>query len=180
MTNAKETGAMKKLEDYITNIKDYPQKGIIFRDISTVLQDKDGLKLAVDELCRIVQKFEFDTVAGLESRGFLFGAPLAYKLGKGFVMIRKKGKLPRETISAEYELEYGKAEIEIHKDAVKKGERVLLIDDLIATGGTAEAAAGLIERLGANIAGMAFLAELEALKGRERLSKYNIETVLKF
>lgn len=171
---------MKKLEDYITNIKDYPQAGIIFRDISTVLQDKDGFKLAVDELCAIARKFEFDTVAGLESRGFLFGAPLAYRLGKGFVMIRKKGKLPRETISAEYELEYGRAEIEIHKDAVKKGERVLLIDDLIATGGTIEAAAGMIEQLGAEVAGMAFLVELEALKGRERLSKYNIETVLKF
>lgn len=171
---------MKKLEDYITNIKDYPKKGIIFRDISTVLQDRDGFKLAMDKLLEIAKKFEFDTVAGLESRGFLFGAPLAYALGKGFVMIRKKGKLPRETISASYELEYGSAEIEIHKDAVKKGERVLVVDDLIATGGTVEAAASLIEQLGAQVAGMVFLVELEELKGREYLSKYNIESAMKF
>lgn len=171
---------MKKLEDYITNIPDYPEKGIIFRDITTVLQDKDGFRIAMDELCRLAKDFEFDTVAGLEARGFLFGAALAYTLGKGFVMVRKKGKLPRETISAEYELEYGKAEIEIHKDAVKKGEKVLLIDDLIATGGTVGAAANLIEKLGAKVAGMLFLVELEELKGRERLSEYKIETVLKF
>lgn len=171
---------MKKLADYITNIPDYPEKGIIFRDITTVLQDKDGFRVAMDELCRLAQGFEFDAVAGLEARGFLFGAALAYKLGKGFVMVRKKGKLPRETISAEYELEYGKAEIEVHKDAVKKGEKVLLIDDLIATGGTVEAAADLIKQLGAEVAGMLFLLELEELKGRERLSEYKIETVLKF
>lgn len=170
---------MKKLEDYITNIYDYPEKGIIFRDISTVAQDKDGFKLATDKLLEAAKKFEFDTVAGLEARGFLFGAPIAYAMGKGFVMVRKKGKLPRETVSASYELEYGAEEIEIHTDAVKKGERVLLIDDLIATGGTVAAAAGLIEQLGAKVAGMVFLLELEELKGRERLSKYDIETVVK-
>lgn len=171
---------MKKLEDYITNIKDYPQKGIIFRDISTVLQDKNGFRIAMDELCRRAEKFDFDVVAGLEARGFLFGAALAREFDKGFVMVRKKGKLPRETVSASYELEYGQAEIEIHKDALKKGEKVLLIDDLIATGGTVNAAAKLIEQLGAEVAGMLFLIELEELHGRKLLSKYNIETVLKF
>lgn len=171
---------MKSLEDYITNIKDYPQKGIIFRDISTVLQDRDGFRLAMDELCGLAQKFDFDVVAGLEARGFLFGAALARAFDKGFIMVRKKGKLPRETVSASYELEYGQAEIEMHKDAVKKGEKVLLIDDLIATGGTAKTAAKLIEELGAEISGMLFLIELEELHGREMLSKYRIETALKF
>lgn len=171
---------MKKLEDYITNIPDYPQKGIIFRDISTILQDRDGFKLAMDKLCAAAKEFDFDTVAGLEARGFLFGAPLAYELGKGFVMVRKKGKLPRKTVSASYELEYGSAEIEMHKDAVKKGEKVLIVDDLLATGGTVEAAAKLVEQLGAEVAGTLFLVELEGLGGRERLSQYKAETILKF
>lgn len=171
---------MKSLEDYITNIPDYPKKGIIFRDISTILQDKDGFKLAMDKLCQAAKNFDFDVVAGLEARGFLFGAPLAYELGKGLVMVRKKGKLPRETVSASYELEYGTAEIEIHTDAVKKGEKVLIIDDLLATGGTVEAAAKLIEQLGGEVAGTLFLVELDGLGGRDRLSDYKVEAIMSF
>ncbi|MBO7410052.1 MAG: adenine phosphoribosyltransferase, partial [Candidatus Methanomethylophilaceae archaeon] len=130
---------MKALEDYVTAIPDFPEKGIIFRDITTILQDKDGLKLAIDGMADRIKDIDFDVIAGPESRGFIFGTPLAYKTGKGFVMIRKKGKLPRETISEEYELEYGKAVIEVHKDAIKPGQKVVVVDDLIATGGSAAA-----------------------------------------
>lgn len=171
---------MKSLEDYVTNIPDFPQKGIIFRDITSVLQDSAGLNLAIDKLINAAKEFDFDIIAGAESRGFLFGMPLAYALNKGFIPIRKKGRLPRETISKEYSLEYGTAEIEIHKDAVKAGERVLIIDDLIATGGTMKAAAELIEQLGGEVAGMVFLIELVDLKGRELLKEYNISSVLKY
>lgn len=171
---------MKELKDYVTDIKDFPEKGIIFRDITSVLQDKDGLKLAIDKMLELVKGLDFDIVAGTESRGFLLGMPIAYMLGKGFVLIRKKGKLPRETVSKAYNLEYGQAEIEIHKDAIKNGDRVLLVDDLIATGGTIKAAAELIEELGGRVSKIIFLMELEGLKGREQLKKYDVSSVLKY
>ncbi|MGM9937954.1 MAG: adenine phosphoribosyltransferase [Candidatus Ornithomonoglobus sp.] len=169
---------MKTVEDYITSIPDFPEKGIIFRDITSVFQDANGLKLAIDGIIDLVKDLEFDVVAGTESRGFLLGAPVAYALGKGFVLVRKKGKLPRETVSKTYSLEYGTAEIEIHKDAIKPGERVLLVDDLIATGGTIRAAAELIEELGGSVAGMAFLIELAGLNGRKKLDGYDVRSVI--
>lgn len=127
---------MKKLEDYVLSIPDFPEKGIIFRDITTVIQDPDGLKLAVDTMTDFLKDEDFDVVVGPEARGFIFGMPIAYNMHKGFVTIRKKGKLPRETVSQSYELEYGTAEVEIHKDAIKPGQRVVIVDDLLATGGT--------------------------------------------
>lgn len=171
---------MKKLEDYVTNIVDFPKKGIIFRDISSVFQDKDGLKLAIEKMIEKVRDLDFDVVAGTESRGFLFGVPIAYELNKGFVMIRKKGKLPREVISKEYELEYGSAEIEIHKDAIKSGDKVLVVDDLIATGGTIKAAAELIKELDGKVVKMLFLIELEDLGGRDKLKGYDVDSVIRY
>lgn len=145
---------MKKVEDYIKSIPDFPEPGVLFRDVTSVLDDKEGFKLSVDELYNLIKDVDFDIIAGAESRGFLFGTPLAYLAGKAFIPVRKKGKLPRETVEATYELEYGTATIEIHKDAVKPGDRVVLIDDLIATGGTMEAAAKLIEELGGTVVKM--------------------------
>lgn len=142
---------MRKVEDYIRSIPDFPEPGIIFRDITTVMQDSDGFKLAIDSMEDTIKDLDFDVIAGLESRGFMFGTPIAYNMGKPFVPIRKKGKLPCETISEEYSLEYGTAEIEIHTDAIKKGQKVVIVDDLIATGGTVEAAIKLIERLGGEV-----------------------------
>ncbi len=169
---------MKKIEDYMTSIPDYPKPGIIFRDITSVLENKDGLKLAIDEMNKLLDGVDFDLIAGAESRGFIFGAPLAYMHDKGFVPVRKKGKLPRETVEMSYDLEYGSATIEIHKDAIKPGDKVVLVDDLIATGGTIEAAAKLVEQLGGEVVKMIFLIELTDLKGRERLSKYDIASVI--
>ena len=169
---------MKKLEDYVRSIPDFPEEGIIFRDVTSVLQDADGFALAIDTMQDLVKDMEYDVVVGAESRGFIFGAPIAYNNHKPFVLIRKKGKLPCETISEEYELEYGTATIEIHKDAIKPGQKVLLVDDLIATGGTTEAMAKLVERLGAEVAGMVFMIELAGLNGRERLKKYRIESAI--
>ena len=156
---------MKKIEEYVKSIPDFPEKGIIFRDVTSVLQDADGLHLAIDEMQKFLEGVEFDVIAGTESRGFIFGVPIAYNLHKAFVPVRKKGKLPRETVSAEYELEYGKAEIEMHKDAIRPGQKVVLVDDLIATGGTIEAAARLVEELGGEVVKIIFLMELEGLKG---------------
>ena len=171
---------MKELKEYIRNIPDFPEKGIIFRDITSVLQDPDSLKLAIDELEKKLEGLEFDVIAGAESRGFLFGMPLAYNLHKPFVPIRKKGKLPCETVSKTYDLEYGSATIEIHKDAIKPGDKVVLVDDLIATGGTIEAAAKLVEALGGEVVKMIFLIELTDLKGRERLKKYDVASVVQY
>ena len=171
---------MKTIDDYITSIPDFPEPGIIFRDITSVVSDADGLKLAVEEMQKLLDGMEFDAIAGLESRGFLFGMPIAYNLHKPFILIRKKGKLPRETVAVDYELEYGTAAIEVHKDDVKKGMKVVLIDDLIATGGTLEAATKLFESLDAQIAGIVCLLELKGLKGREKLSKYNVGTVISY
>ena len=138
---------MKRLEDYVLSIPDFPEKGIIFRDVTSVIQDKDGLQLAIDTMQDKIKDMEFDVVAGAESRGFIFGTPIAYNMKKPFVLIRKAGKLPRETVSTTYELEYGTATIEMHKDSIQPGQRVLLVGDLIATGGTTEAMSRLIEEL---------------------------------
>ncbi len=169
---------MKKLEDYVRSIPDFPEKGIIFRDVTSVLQDADGLHLAIDSMQKLLEGLDFDVVVGAESRGFVFGTPIAYNLHKPFVLVRKKGKLPCETVSKEYDLEYGSATIEMHKDSIKPGQRVVLVDDLIATGGTIEAAAQLVEELGGEVVKIIFLMELAGLKGRDRLSKYSVESVI--
>lgn len=171
---------MKKIEDYVISIPDFPEKGIIFRDVTSVLSDKDGLKLAIDLMQKEVEGLDFDVVVGPESRGFIFGMPIAYNLNKAFIPIRKKGKLPRETVSIEYELEYGKAEIEVHKNDIKPGQKVVIIDDLIATGGTNEAMIKLIESMGAKIIKCVFLMELAGLKGREKLKDYNISSIITY
>lgn len=169
---------MKKMEDYVRTIPDFPEPGIMFRDVTSVLQDPDGLKLAIDSMINLLDGVDFDVIAGAESRGFIFGAPIAYAMGKPFVLIRKKGKLPCETVSASYDLEYGSAEIEMHKDAVKPGQKVVLVDDLIATGGTIEAGAKLVEELGGKVVKMIFLMELAGLNGREKLKDYDIASVI--
>ena len=171
---------MKKLEEYVVSIPDFPEPGIIFRDVTSILQDADGLALAIDSIREMVKDLDYDVVVGPESRGFIFGVPVAYAEHKSFVPIRKKGKLPRETITAKYDLEYGSAEIEIHKDAIKPGQKVVLIDDLIATGGTIEAAAKLVEQLGGEVVRIIFLMELAGLHGREKLSKYDVESVIRY
>ncbi len=170
---------MKKVEDYVRSIENFPEEGIIFRDITTVLKDKEGLKLAIDSMSDLLKDIEFDLIAGTESRGFILGMPLAYQLDKGFIPVRKKGKLPCETVSKEYELEYGdKSVIEIHKDAILPGQKVVLVDDLIATGGTIEAAAQLVEELGGEVVKIIFLMELAGLNGREKLKKYDVDSVI--
>ena len=171
---------MKKVEEYIRNIPDFPEEGIIFRDVTSVLQDAEGLQLAVDTMQAKVDDLEFDVVVGPESRGFIFGTPIAYNLKKPFVLIRKKGKLPCETVSINYELEYGTATIEMHKDSIKPGQKVLIVDDLIATGGTTEAMVRLIENLGGEVVGIVVLMELAGLKGRERLEGYRLESAIRY
>ena len=171
---------MKKVEDYVRSIPDFPEPGIIFRDVTSILQDADGLQLAIDEMQHFVEEVDCDVICGTESRGFIFGMPIAYNLHKPFVPIRKKGKLPCETVSAEYDLEYGKAEIEIHKDAIKPGQKVVLVDDLIATGGTMEASCKLVEQLGGEVVKILFLMELAGLKGREKLAKYDVASVITY
>ena len=171
---------MKKLEDYVRSIPDFPEPGIIFRDVTSILQDADGLQLAIDSIQELLKDTEVDLIAGTESRGFIFGMPVAYNLHKPFVPVRKKGKLPCETVSQEYDLEYGSAEIEMHKDAVKPGQKVVVIDDLIATGGTVEAAVKLIERLGGEVVKIIFLMELAGRNGRERLKGYDVESVIRY
>ena len=169
---------MKKLEEYVRSIPDFPEPGIIFRDVTSILQDGDGLHLAVDSLLGMLRDVDYDLVVGPESRGFIFGVPVAYAQHKGFVPIRKKGKLPCETISMEYELEYGKAVIEMHKDAIQPGQKVVIIDDLIATGGTTEAMVKLIEQLGGQVVKICFVMELAGLKGRELLKGYDVESAI--
>ena len=169
---------MKKLEEYVRSIPDFPEPGIIFRDVTSILLDADGLQLAIDALQDLLKDVDVDVIAGTESRGFIFGVPVAYNLHKPFVPIRKKGKLPCETVSQTYDLEYGSAEIEMHKDAILPGQKVVLIDDLIATGGTIEAAAKLVESLGGQVVKIIFLMELAGLKGRERLKEYDVESVI--
>ena len=169
---------MKKIEEYVRSIPDFPEEGIIFRDVTSVLQDADGLHLAIDLMMEKIQDIDFDVVVGPESRGFIFGVPIAYNLRKPFVPVRKKGKLPCETISVDYELEYGTATIEMHKDAIKPGQRVLIVDDLMATGGTIEAIIKLVEQLGGQVVGTVFLMELAGLEGRKKLADQRVESVI--
>lgn len=171
---------MKTMEEYVRCIPDFPEPGIMFRDVTSVLQDPDGLKLAIDSMKGLLDGVDFDLIAGTESRGFMFGVPIAYELGKAFIPIRKKGKLPCETVSERYDLEYGSAEIEMHKDAVKLGQKVVLVDDLIATGGTIEASIKLVEQLGGEVVKIVFLMELAGLKGRERLQGYDVASVITY
>ena len=171
---------MKKIEDYVRTIPDFPEPGIMFRDVTSVLQDPDGLKLAIDSMIKLLDGVDFDIIAGAESRGFIFGMPIAYALGKSFVPVRKKGKLPCETVSAEYDLEYGKASIEIHKDAIKPGQKVVIVDDLIATGGTTEAIVKLIEKMGGEVVKICCVMELAGLKGREKLNGYAVDALITY
>ena len=171
---------MKKLEEYVRSIPDFPEEGIIFRDITSVIQDPDGLQLAIDGLDGLVKGTDYDVVVGPESRGFIFGVPVAYKNHKSFVPVRKKGKLPCETISQEYSLEYGTATIEMHKDAIKPGQKVVIVDDLIATGGTIEAIIKLVEALGGEVVKIVSLIELQGLKGREKLKGYDVDALIKY
>ena len=162
---------MKKLEDYVISIPDFPSPGIIFRDVTSILQDGEGLHLAIDQLLEMVKDVDFDVIVGAESRGFIFGMPVAYELYKPFILARKPGKLPRETVSMDYALEYGTGTIEMHADSIKPGQKVVIIDDLIATGGTVEAIAKLVEKL-------CFIMELAGLKGREKLAGYDVESAI--
>lgn len=171
---------MKRVEDYVITIPDFPKKGIMFRDITGVLENADGLKLAIDELAKLVENIEFDAVAGTESRGFMLGMPLAYIFHKPFVAVRKAGKLPRETVSESYALEYGEATVEMHKSSIKPGDKVILVDDLIATGGTMEASTKLIEKCGGTVAKIIALIELKGLNGREALKDYDVGTVISY
>ena len=169
---------MKKLEEYVRSIPDFPEEGIIFRDVTSVLQDADGLHLAIDTMQDLVKDLEVDVVAGPESRGFIFGTPIAYNMHKPFVLIRKKGKLPCETVSIDYALEYGAATIEMHKDSIKPGQRVLIVDDLIATGGTTKAMIDLVESLGGKVVGIVVLMELAGLEGRKKIEGYRLDSAI--
>lgn len=169
---------MKKLEDYVASIPDFPEEGIIFRDVTTILEDPDGLSLAVDGVRKMLEGVEYDSVIGPESRGFIFGVPVAYAEHKGFIPVRKKGKLPREVLSMDYALEYGTATIEIHKESIKPGQKIVIIDDLIATGGTIEAIIKLVEELGGEIVKICFIMELAGLEGREKLKDYDVESLI--
>lgn len=169
---------MSSLKDYVTEIPDFPKKGILFRDITTILSSPEGFKMAIDSLVDLLNGVDFDLVVGTESRGFIFGAPVAYALGKGFILVRKKGKLPRETVSESYDLEYGQAEIEMHTDAIKPGQRVVLIDDLIATGGTTEAVVKLVEKEQGVVVKALFVMELAGLNGREKLKGIDVESLI--
>ena len=171
---------MKTIKDYIRTIPDFPKEGIMFRDITTIIQDADGLALAVDTMNDLVKDLDFDVIAGAESRGFIFGAPMAYKLHKPFVLIRKKGKLPSETVSVSYDLEYGSTEIEMHTDSFVPGSRVLLVDDLRATGGTTEAMIKLVEKLGGEVVGVCVLIELPDLRGREKIAGYKLFSAVSY
>lgn len=171
---------MIDLKSKIRSIPDFPQKGVIFRDITTLLKDAEGLQEAIAQMHQKIMDLDYDVVIGAESRGFLFGMPIAYNEEKGFVPVRKKGKLPAKTISKEYALEYGAATIEMHEDALQKGQKVVIIDDLLATGGTAKAIIEIVEEVGAEVVALDFLIELEGLKGREVLKGYRVESVLKY
>lgn len=171
---------MKDLKDYVITIPDFPEEGIMFRDVTGILESAEGLKLSIDELVKLLVGMEFDAIAGLESRGFIFGTPLSYLLNKPFIPIRKKGKLPREVITKSYDLEYGTAEIEVHKDSIKKGMKIVIIDDLLATGGTAKAGSELVEELGATVEAIVFLIELKGLNGRAKLDGYNVKSIIQY
>lgn len=169
---------MKNLEDYIESINNFPKEGIVFRDVTSVLSDKDGLKLAIDSMQEELKDIDFDIVVAPESRGFIFGMPIAYNMNKAFVPVRKKGKLPRETIEQEYSLEYGTAILQMHKDSIKPGDRVVIVDDLIATGGTIEAIIKMVEKLGGKVVRVCALIELVDLKARELLKDTDIKSCI--
>ena len=171
---------MKTLEEYIDVIPDFPTEGVMFRDITSVISDPDGFRLAIDSLMEHLEGVDFDIIIGLESRGFIFGAPIAYELNKSLVLVRKKGKLPKETIAEDYSLEYGTATLEIHKDSILPGQKVVLIDDVIATGGTIRAAANLVERLGGKVVKILSLMELAGFNGREVLSGYDVDVLISY
>ena len=168
------------LKSKIRSIADFPEKGIIFRDITTLLKEAEGMHQAIEQMEQKVEGLEYDIVLGPESRGFLFGMPIAYNQKKGFVPVRKKGKLPAKTLSKEYALEYGVATIEIHQDAIEKGQKVVIVDDLLATGGTAKAIVEMVEEMGAEVVALDFLIELEELQGRKTLQGYRVESVVKY
>ena len=170
----------KSIEEYVRSIPDFPEEGIIFRDVTSILENAEGLHLAIDLMQEKLKDVEFDVVVGPESRGFIFGVPIAYNLNKAFIPVRKKGKLPCETVEIEYDLEYGSAVIEMHKDSIKPGQKVLVVDDLMATGGTIEAIIKLVERLGGEVVKTVFLMELEGLNGRKKLEGYDVETVIAY
>ena len=171
---------MHPIDNYIRTIPDFPEEGIMFRDITTVTQDPDGFKLAVDSMQELIEDLDFDVLVVVEARGFIFGAAIAYNMGKSLSLIRKKGKLPFETISQDYDLEYGTATVEMHVDAIKPGQKVVIIDDLIATGGSAKAAIDIVEQLGAEVVGNLFLVELKGLNGRAKLEGYRVDSVIAY
>ncbi|MBQ3902595.1 MAG: adenine phosphoribosyltransferase [Lachnospiraceae bacterium] len=171
---------MKSIEDYVRTVPDFPKEGIMFRDVTTVLKDPNGFQLAIDLMMKELAGLDFDVIAGTESRGFIFASPIAYLMKKSLILVRKKGKLPFDTVSESYDLEYGSAEIEIHSDSIKKGDKVVLVDDLIATGGTMAASAKLFERLGGEVVRMVFLMELEGLEGRKILKDYDVRSIIKY
>ena len=164
--------------DYIRNIPDFPKEGILFKDITPLLKDKDAFTAAIDEMAKEYEDVDIDYVVGIEARGFIIGTPIAYALDKGFIPVRKPGKLPYDKLTASYDLEYGSNELEIHSDAIEEGDNILLVDDLLATGGTTKASVDLIEELGGNIVSIAFLLELVDLKGRKEIEGYDIFTLL--
>ena len=170
----------KSIEEYVRSIPDFPEEGIIFRDVTSILEDGEGLHLAIDLMQEKLEGVDFDVVVGPESRGFIFGVPIAYNMRKAFIPVRKKGKLPCETIEIEYDLEYGSAVIEMHKNSIKPGQKVVIIDDLMATGGTIEAIVKLVEQLGGIVVKTVFLMELEGLEGRKKLEGYDVETVIAY
>ena len=171
---------MKTVKDYIRTVPDFPKKGIMFRDISSLIDNAEGFHLAIDTLCDMVKDLEFDIIAGAESRGFIFAAPMAYKLHKPFVMVRKKGKLPGKTVSQAYDLEYGSAEMDILADNIQPGSRVLIVDDLIATGGSVECIIKIVEKLGGTVVGVCVLVELVDLKGREKIKNYRLDSAVTY
>ena len=168
------------LRNYIASIPDFPKQGILFRDMTPLLQDKDALQYALDQICEFAKKVNADVVVGPEARGFIFGTPVAYKLNIGFVPVRKPGKLPRKTIDYQYDLEYGSNTLSMHEDAIKPGQKVIIIDDLLATGGTVEAAIKIIESLGGEVVGCAFLMELDDLKGKEKLQGVEVLSLIHY
>lgn len=171
---------MKQLKDYVREIPNFPQPGVIFRDLTTILEDADGFRLAIDQLQNMIKDLEYDAIAAAESRGFILAAPLAYNNHKPLIVIRKKGKLPAEVASMDYDLEYGTATLEVHKDSIKPGQRILLVDDLIATGGTTMAMIKLVELLGGKVADVLVLMELAGLKGREKLQGYRLDAAITY
>lgn len=168
------------LKSKIRVIEGFPKEGISFKDITTLVNDKEAYKYTIDSLAEYIKDKHVDVVVGPEARGFIFGAPLAYKVGASFVPVRKKGKLPCETVKVEYDLEYGKDSLEIHKDAIKPGQKVVIVDDLLATGGTIEAVAKLIEKLGAELVGIEFVIELTDLNGRDKLKNYDVMSLVQY